>query len=42
MRRGASLELRDDARKSALDLAARSGDTRFKNDLELAAKMRGN
>ena len=42
VRRGASLDQKNDASMSALDIVARSGDTRFKNDLELAAKMRGN
>ena len=42
VRRGASLEQKNDAAMSALDMVARSGDPRFKNDLEAAAKMRDN
>ena len=42
VRRGASLEQKNDAGASALDLVERSGDTRFKNDLMSAAKLRGN
>jgi ankyrin repeat protein len=42
VRRGASLELKNDASQTALDLAVRAGDTMLKNDLELAAKIRGN
>jgi ankyrin repeat protein len=42
VRRGASLEQKNDAGASALDLVTRSGDTRFKSDLELAASMRSN
>ena len=41
VRRGASLEQKDDSGASALDLVTRTGDTRFKGDLELAATMRG-
>ena len=42
VRRGASLEQKDDSGASALDLVTRTGDTRFKGDLELAASMRSN
>jgi hypothetical protein len=42
VRRGASLQQKDDAGASPLDLATRSGDTRFRNDLELAAQIRPN
>jgi len=42
VRRGASLEQKNDAALSALDLVERSGDTRFKNDLMSAAKVRSN
>ena len=42
VRRGASLEQKNDAALSALDIVERSGDTRFKNDLISAAKLRSN
>jgi hypothetical protein len=41
VRRGASLEQKNDAGLSTLDLVERSGDTRFMEDLMLAATMRG-
>jgi ankyrin repeat protein len=37
VRRGASLELKNGAGASALDLVTASGDQRFLNDLKLAA-----
>jgi ankyrin repeat protein len=42
VRRGASLEQKNDAGQSALELVERSGDTRFLTDLVSAAKLRGN
>jgi ankyrin repeat protein len=40
VRHGASLDAKDDSGASVLDLLARSGDTRFANELKLAAQMR--
>ena len=42
VRRGASLEQKNDAGASALDLVTASGDQRFMNDLKLAAATRSN
>jgi ankyrin repeat protein len=40
VRRGADLQQKDDEGVSALDVVSRTGDTRFRGDLELAAQMR--
>jgi ankyrin repeat protein len=40
VRHGASLDAKDESGATAIDYAMRSGDTRFANDLKLAAQMR--
>jgi ankyrin repeat protein len=41
IRHGAKLDLKNDAGVSALDIVVKSGDTKFANDLKLAAAIRG-
>jgi ankyrin repeat protein len=40
VRHGGSLDAKDESGATAIDYAMRSGDTRFANDLKLAAQMR--
>jgi ankyrin repeat protein len=40
IRHGASLDAKDESGATAMDYAIRTGDTRFANDLKLAAQMR--